>query len=256
MYHVKKIELALEDLNVALAKWVATLPSPLKAPDWQQGIAFRYRKKPRLELQVLTHLIPLRLDDLKNIESQKSRVYKNTLQFVRGLPANNVLMTGARGTGKSSLVRACLHALAHEGLRLIELDKDDLLDLADIVALLAERPEKFIIFCDDLSFGDNENSFKVLKSVLDGSIASTLTPNVVIYATSNRRHLLPEYLHENQVNATDGEIHPAEIVEEKISLSDRFGLWVSFYPFNQSEYLAVVESWLRYFQYGVHGQDE
>jgi predicted AAA+ superfamily ATPase len=164
---------------------------------------------------------------------------------VRGLPANNVLLTGSRGTGKSSLIRACLHAYAAQGLRLIEVDKTELVDLPDIVELVCQRPEKFIVFCDDLSFDEGEPGYKALKSVLDGSVAAT-TPNVLVYATSNRRHLLPEYMAENltYTHTADGEVHPGEVVEEKISLSERFGLWVSFYPFNQEEYLQIVAQWL------------
>jgi predicted AAA+ superfamily ATPase len=164
---------------------------------------------------------------------------------VRGLPANNVLLTGARGTGKSSLIKACLNAYAAQGLRLIEVDKTDLVDLPDIVEVVADRPEKFMIFCDDLSFEDGEPGYKALKSILDGSVAAS-TPNVLIYATSNRRHLLPEYMKDNlsYTHTDDGEVHPGEVIEEKISLSERFGLWVSFYPFSQDEYLTIVAQWL------------
>jgi predicted AAA+ superfamily ATPase len=171
---------------------------------------------------------------------------RNTEQFVRGLPANNVLLTGARGTGKSSLIKACLNAYAAQGLRLIEVDKTDLVDLPDIVEVVAARPEKFMIFCDDLSFEDGEPGYKALKSILDGSVAAS-TPNVLIYATSNRRHLLPEYMKDNlsYTHTDDGEVHPGEVIEEKISLSERFGLWVSFYPFSQDEYLTIVAQWLR-----------
>jgi len=156
-----------------------------------------------------------------------------------------VLLTGARGTGKSSLIRACLHAFAPAGLRLIEVDKSDLVDLPDIVDVVAGRPEKFIVFCDDLSFDEGEPGYKALKSILDGSVAAS-TPNVLVYATSNRRHLLPEYMKDNlsYQHTEDGEVHPGEVIEEKISLSERFGLWVSFYPFSQDEYLAIVAQWL------------
>jgi uncharacterized protein len=167
---------------------------------------------------------------------------------VKGSPANNVLLTGARGTGKSSLIKACLNEYSPQGLRLIEVDKDDLTDLPDIIELVSERPEKFMIFCDDLSFEDGEPGYKALKSILDGSIAAA-TPNVLIYATSNRRHLLPEYMKENltYTHTDDGEVHPGEGVEEKISLSERFGLWVSFYPFSQDEYLTIAAQWLSSF---------
>ncbi|TAK73972.1 MAG: ATP-binding protein, partial [Aquabacterium sp.] len=169
-------------------------------------------------------------------------------QFVAGRPANNVLLTGARGTGKSSLVRAGLNEYAAEGLRLIEIDKSDLIDLPDLVTLVEGRPERFIVFCDDLSFDEGEPGYKALKSVLDGSV-SAAGDNVLIVATSNRRHLLPEYHHENLTykHTDDGEVHPGEVVEEKISLSERFGLWISFYPFSQQEYLAIAGQWLRHF---------
>jgi len=228
----------------------AVLPQPLAAPDWLASTAYRYRKRSagRSSLEPVRHIGAMRLDDLKEIEPQKEKIQRNTLQFVRGQLANNVLLTGARGTGKSSLVRACLNAYAHLGLRLIEVDKVDLVDLPDIVDLVSDRAEKFIVFCDDLSFEDGEPGYKALKSVLDGSVAAT-TPNVLIYATSNRRHLLPEYMKENlsYTHTDDGEVHPGEVVEEKISLSERFGLWVSFYSFTQDEYLAIVAQWLNSF---------
>jgi predicted AAA+ superfamily ATPase len=185
------------------------------------------------------------LADLQEIDGQKEKMQRNTEQFVRGLPANNVLLTGARGTGKSSLIKACLNAYAAQGLRLIEVDKADLVDLPDIVEVVAGRSEKFMIFCDDLSFEDGEPGYKALKSILDGSVAAS-TPNVLIYATSNRRHLLPEYMKDNlsYTHTDDGEVHPGEVIEEKISLSERFGLWVSFYPFSQDEYLTIVAQWM------------
>ena len=225
----------------------AALPHALEQPDWSQSIAFRYRQRRsgRGVITPIAHIGAISLADLKEIEPQKEKIYRNTEQFVRGLPANNVLLTGSRGTGKSSLIRACLHAFADQGLRLIEVDKDDLIDLPDIVELVAQRPEKFIVFCDDLSFDEGESGYKALKSVLDGSVAAA-TSNVLIYATSNRRHLLPEYMAENlsYTHTADGEVHPGEMVEEKISLSERFGLWVSFYPFSQEEYLHIVAQWL------------
>jgi predicted AAA+ superfamily ATPase len=191
------------------------------------------------------HVASLGLSDLKEIDGQKEKMQRNTEQFVRGLPANNVLLTGARGTGKSSLIKACLNAYADQGLRLIEVDKADLVDLPDIIDVVSDRPEKFMIFCDDLSFEDGEPGYKALKSILDGSVAAA-TPNVLIYATSNRRHLLPEYMKDNlsYTHTEDGEVHPGEVIEEKISLSERFGLWVSFYPFSQDEYLTIVGQWL------------
>jgi len=228
----------------------AVLPRPLSEPDWSASVAFRYRKRSsgHGQLEPVRHVAPMRLSDLKEIDDQKARVQRNMLQFVQGLPANNVLLTGARGTGKSSLVKACLHEYASQRLRLIEVDKADLVDLPDIVDLVADRPERFMVFCDDLSFEDGESGYKALKSVLDGSV-SAAGDNVLICATSNRRHLLPEYMKENlsYTHTADGEVHPGEVVEEKISLSERFGLWVSFYPFSQDEYLAIVAQWLSAF---------
>ena len=228
----------------------SVLPQALSQPDWTASVAYRYRKRSTGHgaLEPVRHVGAMSLLDLKEIELQKEKIQLNTLQFVRGKPANNVLLTGARGTGKSSLIKACLNEYAGQGLRLIEVDKADLVDLPDIVDVVSQRPEKFIVFCDDLSFEDGEPGYKALKSILDGSVAAT-TPNVLIYATSNRRHLLPEYMKENltYTHTDDGEVHPGEGVEEKISLSERFGLWVSFYPFNQNEYLTIVAQWLTSF---------
>ncbi len=225
----------------------STLPHGLLQPDWNVSIAFRYRRRSSGQgvIAPVRNIGAIALGDLKEIDAQKEKIQRNTEQFVRGLPANNVLLTGSRGTGKSSLIRACLHAYAAQGLRLIEVDKAELVDLPDIVELVAQRPERFIVFCDDLSFDEGEPGYKALKSVLDGSVAAA-TPNVLVYATSNRRHLLPEYMAENltYTHTADGEVHPGEVVEEKISLSERFGLWVSFYPFNQDEYLLIVAQWL------------
>ncbi len=226
----------------------AVLPQPLQAPaDWGAAIAWRYRKRANGcgVLEPVRHVGAMQLSDLQNIDAQKDKIARNTEQFVQGRTANNVLLTGARGTGKSSLIRACLHAYADQGLRLIEVDKADLTDLPDIVEVVAARPEYFIIYCDDLSFEEGEPGYKAMKSILHGSVGAA-TPNVLVYATSSRRHLLPEYLSENLQTSKgqDGEIHPGEVVEEKISLSERFGLWVSFYPFSQDEYLRVVAQWL------------
>jgi predicted AAA+ superfamily ATPase len=225
----------------------ASLPHSLTAPDWNASIAFRYRRRSGGQgvISPVQHVGAMSLDSLREIDDQKEKIQRNTAQFVRGGLANNVLLTGARGTGKSSLIRACLQTYAPSGLRLIEVDKADLIDLQDIIELIAARPEKFIIFCDDLSFDEGEPGYKALKSVLDGSVAAS-TPNVLIYATSNRRHLLPEYMSDNlsYKHTEDGEVHPGEGVEEKISLSERFGLWVSFYPFSQDEYLSIVNQWL------------
>ena len=230
-----------------LTRLEAVLPHPLMAPDWGAAIAFRYRKRRDSGwIEPVRHVAPIRLASLVEVEPQKERLLRNTEQFVAGRGANNVLLTGARGTGKSSLIKAVLNEFAPQGLRLIEVDKADLVDLPDIVDLVAERPEKFIVFCDDLSFDEGEPGYKALKSILDGSVSQS-SDNVLVYATSNRRHLLPEYMKENlsYQHTEDGEVHPGEGVEEKISLSERFGLWVSFYPFSQDEYLAIVAQWLR-----------
>lgn len=224
----------------------------INTPDWATCVAFRFRKRAGWIgggwLEPVRQLASLKLSDLQEIDGQKERLVRNIAQFVAGRPANNVLLSGARGTGKSSLVKACLNEFADQGLRLIEVDKADLVELPDIVALIAERPERYIVYCDDLSFDEGEPGYKALKSILDGSV-STASDNVLIVATSNRRHLLPEYHRENLTyqHTADGEVHPGEAVEEKISLSERFGLWISFYPFSQDEYLAIVAQWLRHF---------
>ncbi|GIZ50951.1 ATP-binding protein [Noviherbaspirillum aridicola] len=242
----------LQRAEALLARLEAVLPPGTPAPDWSAGPAFRWRKPggkgSRGWLQPVAHIARITLDDLHNIGPQKEQIDQNTRQFVEGRPANNVLLTGARGTGKSSLIKACLNRYAAQGLRLIEVDKEDLSDLPDIVDLVAARPERFVIFCDDLSFEEGEGGYKALKVALDGSI-SAQSDNVLIYATSNRRHLMPERMSDNAsyVHTEDGDLHPGETVEEKISLSERFGLWVSFYPFRQDDYLDIVAHWLRHF---------
>jgi len=246
----EKFEHLIERAEQLIARIESVLPQPLAAPDWSAAIAWRYRKRSSGHgtLEPVRHVAAMRLEDLKEIDGQKEKIQRNTEQLVHGRPANNVLLTGARGTGKSSPIKACLNAYASQGLRLIEVDKADLTDLPDIVEVVAGRPEYFIVFCDDLSFEDGEPGYKALKSILDGSVAAA-TPNVLIYATSNRRHLLPEYMRENltYTHTDDGEVHPGEGVEEKISLSERFGLWVSFYPFSQDEYLAIAGQWMASF---------
>ena len=232
-----------ERVLAQLEAWLPPAPPPI---DWTAH-AFRWRRRGNQSwLEPVQHIARIELEDLQHIDRQKEIIDRNTRQFLAGRPANNVLMTGARGTGKSSLVKAMLAAHAPAGLRLIEVDKGDLADLQEIVDRVAARPERFVVFCDDLSFEEGEAGYKALKSVLDGSIAAS-TDNVLIYATSNRRHLMPEYMSENlsTKHQTDGEIHPGETVEEKISLSERFGLWLSFYPFKQDDYLDIVEHWLR-----------
>jgi len=238
--HVERLITRAEAL---MERIESVLPQPMRQPDWSASIAFRYRKRSGGHgvLEPVRHVASLSLKDLREIDGQKEKIQRNTEQFVSGVPANNVLLTGARGTGKSSLIKACLNEYAPRGLRLIEVDKVDLVDLPDIIEVVSDRPEKFIIFCDDLSFEDGEPGYKALKSILDGSVAAA-TPNVLIYSTSNRRHLLPEYMKDNlsYTHTDDGEVHPGEVIEEKISLSERFGLWVSFYPFSQDEYLTIV----------------
>jgi predicted AAA+ superfamily ATPase len=237
-----------------LARLEGILPQVPATPDWDSAVAFRWRRRNgRAELQAVRHPHRVQLKALRGVEEQKKSIDRNTRQFVAGRPANNVLLTGARGTGKSSLVKAMLDKYAARGLRLIEIDKHDLLDLPDIVELVEGRPERFILFCDDLSFEAGEPGYQALKAALDGSIAAP-SDNLLIYATSNRRHLMPEYLAENlETRHVDEEVHPGEAVEEKVSLSERFGLWLSFYPFGQEAYLDIVARWLQAF--GVAGVD-
>ncbi|MCC8989029.1 MAG: ATP-binding protein [Candidatus Contendobacter sp.] len=223
----------------------ALLPEPLEPPDWQRYRAFRWRRSgQRGALQPVRHPHQLRLVDLQRIDRQKAALDLNLRQFLAGQPCNHALLWGTRGAGKSSLVKALLNEYADQGLRLIEVEKHDLLDLPDIVDPLFERPERFLIYCDDLSFEADDPSYKALKAMLDGSI-SAAPDNVLLCATSNRRHLLPEYLRENQdARLVEGELHYGEAVEEKISLSERFGLWLAFHPFSQDDYLAIVSHWL------------
>lgn len=242
---MQALESLLARLESLVARAETLLPAPAAPPDWN-ATAFRWRGR----LEPVRHPHKIRLADLQGIEQQKAAIERNSRQFVAGKPANNVLLTGARGTGKSSLVKGVLDKFAKRGLRLIEVDRDDLVDLPAIIDLIADRPERFIVFCDDLSFEASEPGYKALKSALDGSIAGA-PENLLIYATSNRRHLMPERMAENleATHADDGEIHPGETTEEKISLSERFGLWLSFYPFDQDRYLDICMHWL--YQFGV-----
>lgn len=234
-----------------------TLPATPSAVDWSGTFAARWSMEGQLcQLRPLQVSLSLRLDDLVGVDRQKQLLESNTGQFVRGLPANNALLWGARGTGKSSLVRALLSEYAQAGMRLIEVDKADLVHLSALLPLLAGQPWRFVLFCDDLAFEADDSGYKALKTVLDGTVEAS-PENILLYATSNRRHLLPEHNSDNlSARQVDGEIHPGEAIEEKIALSDRFGLWVSFYPFSQEHYLAVVQKWLGQLagEYGLQWQ--
>ena len=243
-----------KELEKILQRLGELLPPAPPATDWSSSIAFRWRASGRRGaagwLQPVRHVHRIRLSDLRGIDKQIGRVEQNTRQFIDGKPANNVLLTGARGTDKSSIVKGLLNKYARQGLRLIEVEKNDLVELPHIVDQVAARPERFLLFCDDLSFHGAEEGYIALKVALDGSI-STTSENLLIYATSNRRHLMPEYMAENlETKYVGDEIHPGETVEEKISLSERFGLWVTFYPFDQDEYLEIVAHWLKSFASG------
>jgi len=242
-----------EKLEQLLNHLETFLPKQLTEEQWKSSTAFRWRRRDSIFgsigfLQPVKHVADISFDDLKNIDRQRDAIRDNTKNFIQKKPANNILLTGARGTGKSSLIKASLHEFASQGLRLVEVEKEHLADLADITDLLGDRPERFIIFCDDLSFEDGESGYKAMKSALDGSVSAQVD-NILIYATSNRRHLLPEHMKDNlsYSHSDNGEIHPGEVVEEKISLSERFGLWLSFYPPKQDEYLEIVAHWLRHF---------
>ncbi|MBA3032112.1 MAG: ATP-binding protein [Gammaproteobacteria bacterium] len=248
---MQALETLMARLESLLGRAESLLPQPPAPPDWR-ATAFRWRTSPAGHrhglLEPIRHPHRIRLDDLLGVAEQKAAIERNTRQFIAGRPANNVLLTGARGTGKSSLVKGVLTKFAKRGLRLIEVDRNDLVSLPEIIDLIADRPERFIVFCDDLSFEAAEPGYKALKSALDGSIAGP-PENLLIYATSNRRHLMPERMAENleTTHTADGEIHPGETTEEKISLSERFGLWLSFYPFDQDLYLAICAHWLNTF---------
>ena len=228
-----------------LARLDRLAPPQSIVTDWQAH-AWRWRKRNgNGALHAIRHPQTLRLADLRCIDDQKTELDRNTRQFLQGLPANNALLWGARGTGKSSLIKALLHEHARDGLRLIEIDRVDLIDLPDIIDLIYDRPERFILFCDDLSFETGDASYKTLKAALDGQL-SAAPDKLLIYASSNRRHLLPETMQDNlDSRFVADELHPSEAIEEKISLSERFGIWLSFHPFTQDEYLDIVFYWLK-----------
>ena len=239
-----KLAAFLQKAYSVLNRLDLVLPEEPGKTDWS-ALAYRWHsvgKKGILESLPNPHTFPL--NRLAAVGAQTEKLKRNTEQFLAGRSANNVLMSGSRGTGKSSLVKALLHEYADQGLRLIEVDKSDLVSLPALLSLLKDRPEKFIVFCDDLSFETGDETYKALKTAMDGGLSQRCS-NVLVYATSNRRHLMPEYMDENGgTTGIRGEIHQKEAVEEKISLSDRFGLWLSFYPFDQNDYLQAVENWL------------
>lgn len=244
---MSQIEQLIARAEHLLMRLEQVLPPTPAEVDWS-ATAWRWQvRQGRGSLQAVPHPHQIRLDIIQNVDDQKAEIVRNTQQFVQGLPANNVLLTGARGTGKSSLVKALLTEFAKDGLRVVEVEKQDLVDLPEIVAMLRDRPEHFIVFCDDLTFDAGEPGYKALKVVLDGSISAT-SDNVLVYATSNRRHLMPEYMADNvETQHLGEEIRPSDTVEETISLSERFGIWLSFYAFDQDEYLKVAEHWLKHF---------
>ena len=251
-----KVDRLMDRLDGILDRVERLAPANTQALDWSSTYAFRWRKRRGGGyIQAVAHPHQIRLDDLQGIDRQRSELERNTRQFLKGLPANNALLWGSRGTGKSSLVKALVNQYRGDGLRVLEVDKNDLIDLPDVVEGIQNRPERFLLFCDDLSFEADDSSYKALKAILDGSVHAP-PENVLIYATSNRRHLLPEYMRENlDAHHVNGEIDHSEAVEEKISLSERFGLWLSFYPFKQEQYLEIVDHWLKSFDVRAVGSE-
>ncbi len=239
-----KLENLITRAESLITKLEGLLPAQNSSADWQ-ATAWRWLKiNGKAQLQAVQNPHQISLGNIHFVDAQKAEIVRNTRQFLQGLPANNVLLTGARGTGKSSLIKALLTEFSQQNLRLIEVEKHDLVQLPEIVELIKDRPEKFIIFCDDLTFEANDESYKALKVVLDGSI-SNASENMLVYATSNRKNLMPEFMADNLATKhADGEIRPSDTIEEKTALAERFGLWLSFYAFDQDEYLAICKSWL------------
>jgi len=256
MPNTDKVDRLIDRLDGLIDRVESLTPGRGEGPDWSSAYAFRWRKlRGGGYIQAVVHPHHIRLADLQGIGRQRQELERNTLQFINKLPANNALLWGSRGTGKSSLVKALVNEYHGDGLRVLEVDKNDLIDLPDVVEGIQDRPERFLLFCDDLSFESDDSSYKALKAILDGSVHAP-PENVLIYATSNRRHLLPEYMSENlDAHHVNGEIHHSEAVEEKISLSERFGLWLSFYPFKQNQYLDIVAHWLKSFDVAVVDDD-
>jgi len=239
-----KLEYLVSRAEQLLTKLEALFHESVEPVNWKAS-AWRWVIQNNCgSLQAVSHPHQISLENIQFVDAQKAEIVRNTRQFLQGLPANHVLLTGARGTGKSSLVKALLHEFSAQGLRLIEVEKHDLIHLNQIVNLVRTRKEKFIIFCDDLTFEANDVGYKALKVVLDGSIVDS-SNNVLIYATSNRKNLMPEFMADNLATQHgDGEIRPNETLDEKVALAERFGLWLSFYPFDQDEYLAICKGWL------------
>ena len=242
-----KLEHLITRAESLINKLENLLPAQMPSVDWQTT-AWRWLKiNGKSQLQAVQNPHQISLNNIHFVDAQKAEIVRNTQQFLASLPANNVLLTGARGTGKSSLIKALLTEFSQQNLRLIEVEKHDLVQLPEIVSLIKNRPEKFIIFCDDLTFEANDESYKALKVVLDGSI-SNVSENMLVYATSNRKNLMPEFMADNLATKhADGEIRPSDTIEEKTALAERFGLWLSFYAFDQDEYLAICKSWLATF---------
>lgn len=240
-----KLSAFLERAESVLARLEPLLPAPRESIQWDDCLAARWQREGRSGYLMPLHVsLEMRLSDLIGVDNQRDQLGRNTHQFLQGLPANHALLWGSRGTGKSSLIRALLAEYAAAGLRLIEIERDHLGDLPRVVEQLQGLPQRFVLFCDDLSFEAGESDYRVLKSVLDGSLEQA-PDNVLLYATSNRRHLVPEKESDNENwKNIEGELHPNEAVEDKIALSDRFGLWLSFYPFTQDHFLSVVEHWI------------